>query len=206
MTERLKAICSLIEPCPLLMDVGCDHGYVARYALDNGVERVIASDVSKGSLKKAENTLKGYGERAELRLGDGLKTLRANEKPNIIVLAGMGGRLIWDIIKDSVTDCAFIIGAQRDLEFLRERLVGNGYKLTHDFVVGERGKYYDIIRAVKGQMTLDALQLKMGAHWKKPNAMLEAKCEKELVRLSRYGADASYITEVLEWQQQLKER
>ena len=72
--DRIDAICTLIEPCKTLIDVGCDHGLVSLYALKIGVEKVIASDISEGSLNKAR-TLIVDDERAKFTLSDGFKNI-----------------------------------------------------------------------------------------------------------------------------------
>ena len=98
MSIRLKALCSLIPVCKLLIDVGCDHGFVAGYALANGLcERAIASDISEGSLSKARKNLSQFPN-AQTRLGDGLSVLKEGEDPDVIVIAGMGGSLICEIL------------------------------------------------------------------------------------------------------------
>ena len=73
--DRISAVCSLIRPCDCLADIGCDHGLVAKYALDNGVKEVIAADISEGSLKKAKKLLGGYPN-VTYRLSDGFDRLR----------------------------------------------------------------------------------------------------------------------------------
>ena len=57
-SERIKIICSHLVKAKTFADVGCDHGYMSEYALKNGLcEKLYFSDVSKGSLKKAEKLL-----------------------------------------------------------------------------------------------------------------------------------------------------
>ncbi|MDE7296189.1 MAG: class I SAM-dependent methyltransferase, partial [Clostridia bacterium] len=48
MMERIANICKYLRAVPVLADVGCDHGYCAKYALDKGLcERVYITDVRK---------------------------------------------------------------------------------------------------------------------------------------------------------------
>ena len=74
MTKRLQTILNHLICCKRFADVGCDHGYCSEYMLKNGLcERAILSDVSKGSLAKAETLLAPYIRqgRAISVLGDG---------------------------------------------------------------------------------------------------------------------------------------
>ena len=53
--KRIDTLCSLLKEAETFADVGCDHGYCSEYMLKNGLcENVVFSDISKGSLKKAE--------------------------------------------------------------------------------------------------------------------------------------------------------
>ena len=53
--DRIKIILSLIPQCDVLMDVGCDHGILGVAALqEKKVEKVVFTDISLPSLKKAE--------------------------------------------------------------------------------------------------------------------------------------------------------
>ena len=72
--KRIDTLCSLLVKTDVFADVGCDHGYCSEYMLKNGLcEKAIFSDISKGSLAKAEELLAEYIEdgRAVSVLGDG---------------------------------------------------------------------------------------------------------------------------------------
>ena len=59
--KRIDTLCSLLEKVETFADVGCDHGYCSEYMLKNGLcKKAILSDVSRGSLAKAEK-LTMYG-------------------------------------------------------------------------------------------------------------------------------------------------
>ena len=73
-TKRIGTLCSLLEPAEVFADVGCDHGYCTEYMLGNSLcKKAVFSDISKGSLAKAERLLAGYisSGRAIGVLGDG---------------------------------------------------------------------------------------------------------------------------------------
>lgn len=199
MNARLTAVCSLLRPCRLLADIGCDHGYVARYALDNGVENVVASDVSAGSLMKARKLLAPYGSRARLVCADGLTALETD--PDTIVIAGMGGMLICDILREYAGRAALVLGPQKDVPAVRRFLTAKGYRITDDFVAADRKRFYDVLRAERGTAQPTELQIRYGMFYRDKNEALRAKCEREAELKKRYGADIGELTEVLLWQQ-----
>ena len=74
-SKRLKYIAGLVTPGYIIADIGTDHGYVPVYLLkEHLVPRAIAVDISKDSLKKAEDLAgrAGLAEKMDCRLSDGL--------------------------------------------------------------------------------------------------------------------------------------
>lgn len=201
MSTRLSAVCALIPPCALLLDVGCDHGLVAEYAVKSGTaKRVIASDISAGSLAKATKRLARYAA-AETRLGDGLRVLRPGEEPDCIVIAGLGGHTVMDVLTGYTGSAALVLGAQKDVPALRTFLADNGWMITADGVVEDKGKFYDVIRAERGRMTLDRMQTQFGAFYTRPSETLLKKCLFDARRLKDTPQDVRDIEEVIKWQQ-----
>ena len=96
--NRLEVLVSLVPSCKVLADVGCDHGYLSKYALDKNLcDRVIISDISVKSLEKARNLLKPYGDKVKSYVCDGLKSYEG--QADFAVIAGMGGEEICLILK-----------------------------------------------------------------------------------------------------------
>ncbi len=96
---------NMVDPCGTVADVGCDHAHTCIWLLQNGIAKnCIGMDVRKGPLKKAEENLALYGcsDKVELRLSFGLDELRPGEA-DTIVIAGMGGEMIRDILEKDKT-------------------------------------------------------------------------------------------------------
>ena len=148
MTKRLKTLCSLLQKTDVFADVGCDHGLCSEYMLQNGLcERAIFSDVSKGSLQKAETLLADYVAegRAVGVLGDGF--VGVPKSVGLVLIAGMGGSEIVSILSDKTHGFLpqnFVFQPMHDSEKLRRYLVENGGYITRDFTF-EDGKYYDVV-------------------------------------------------------------
>ena len=100
MNKRIEIIASLIGVMDDLCDVGCDHGYIAKTALDlNKVKRVIVTDISEPSLNKAVNLLSEfYPDKFTAVLTDGLIGVPRSEQ---VLIAGMGGEEIIKILQKS---------------------------------------------------------------------------------------------------------
>ena len=102
LSKRLKFIAKHIDKCKSIADIGTDHGYIPIYAVKNNLcERSIASDINKDPVKKSKLniSLEGLSEKIETRLGGGLEPIKAKEVEGIVI-AGMGGNLIRDILEE----------------------------------------------------------------------------------------------------------
>ena len=145
---RIKTLCSLLQPTDVFADIGCDHGYCTQYMLDEGkCERAIFSDVSKGSLQKAEILLADYvsAGRAVGVLGDGFFGVPSSVGE--VLIAGMGGSEILSILTDKkhgFLPKTFVFQPMLNADKLRRWILDNGGYITRDFTFKD-GKYYDVI-------------------------------------------------------------
>lgn len=146
----------MVEKCDTLADIGTDHGYLPSMLIDEGiVNRVIATDLNKGPLSRAVEylTLKGFSKKCDFRLGSGLEVLNPYEA-EAIVIAGMGGDLISDILetskKISQSTKQIIVQPMTAIDNLRRYLYNNGYKIVDEKISKEYHHYYFIIKAEVG--------------------------------------------------------
>ena len=143
MTKRLKEICAHIPKSEVFADVGCDHGYCARYALDNGLcKRAYITDISEKCLEKAKSLLKGEIEAGVCipLVGDGLSVL---PEPATVLIAGMGGEEIVKILSVKMPP-VFLLQPMKNTEKVRRFLLEKGCRIALD-VTFEDGKFYDLI-------------------------------------------------------------
>lgn len=147
-SKRLKIIFSHLKKAETFADVGCDHGYATEYMLQNGLcKRAVFSDVSKGSLQKAEILLKEYVELgvATPVLGDGFYGVPKTTEE--VLIAGMGGSEIIGILSHPVYGFMpekFVFQPMKDGEKLRRYLLDHGGFIERDYTF-EDGKYYEMI-------------------------------------------------------------
>lgn len=144
MTKRQAIICSHIPKVGVFADVGCDHGYMAQYALENELcNLAVITDISRESLKKAETLLDRYVKvgRCKSVCTDGMTGI---DLPDCALIAGMGGEEIIKILSDSGIPAQFILQPMKNAEKVRSYLVSNGCRITADYTF-EDGKFYELI-------------------------------------------------------------
>ena len=170
LSERLKAIVSMVAPGLKTADIGCDHGYTAIWLCNSGTcPFAIASDINAGPLEKARENAEIYGARDSvgLRLGPGLGTVKPGEA-DCAVISGMGGLLIKEILEKSPEVVSglseLVLSPHSDAAEVRRYLGKAGFEITDEAMVFEDGKYYPVIKAVKSDApkALDAAELEYG--------------------------------------------
>ena len=180
--KRIDTLCALLTPARSFADVGCDHGYCSQYVLQNGLcDNVIFSDISKGSLQKAERLLRAYviDGRAKPVLGGGFYGVPKDTQE--VLIAGMGGSEIVGILSDKKYGFIpekFVFQPMHDAEKLRKYLLDNGGYIERDYTFFDK-KYYDVIVGGtlngRSKQTYSALELEFGKENldTRPEAFLE---------------------------------
>ena len=150
-SKRIDTLCSLLTEAESFADVGCDHGYCSEYMLKNGLcKRVIFSDISKGSLAKAEKLLAPYVRSGQAKgvLGNGF--FGVERDTDEVLIAGMGGAEIIAILSDKkhgFMPKRFVLQPMHDTTALRKYILQNGGYIERDFTL-EDGKFYDVLTGV----------------------------------------------------------
>lgn len=154
LSDRLQKIADFIEPGESVADIGTDHGFLPAALWESGKSpRVILSDVNAGPLEKAKANLERYfpDKEFDLRIGSGLRTLESAEV-DTVVIAGMGGLLISDILGDdlekSKTYRKLILQPRNAQDKLRAWLLENGFVIREEALVRERKYLCEIIVAM----------------------------------------------------------
>ncbi len=160
LSDRLSAIAEFITFGKRVADIGTDHGLLPIFLYLNGIsQKVILSDIKEGPLKKAEGNLKIYAPEmaADIRLGGGLDTLEPGEV-DIVVIAGMGGRLISDILaadlKKTKSFKKYILQPRNAQDKLRIWLYKNAFSIVKERLVRE-GNYICEIIVVETSLEAD---------------------------------------------------
>lgn len=151
MDGRLKILFGLVGTGKVFADIGCDHGKISKAVLDSGkFDRVIISDISAPSLKKAQTLLESYGDKVTAIVSDGFENF--TELPDQAIIAGMGGEEIVKILKSAKTlPKSLILAPQKNNDKVRRTVIELGYKILRDFTFYSGGKFYDVIKAEVGK-------------------------------------------------------
>lgn len=154
LSARMQALVNMVSKNQVVCDIGCDHGFVSIYLVQQGIaSKVYAMDVGAGPLKRAQEHIKEYELEAyiETRLSDGLEALREGEA-SCMVCAGMGGPLMMKILtqgrKKARVMSELILQPQSEIALFRAFLRKEGYKIIQENMIYEDGKYYPMMKAV----------------------------------------------------------
>lgn len=164
--ERLKKIASLVPEGDLVADIGCDHGKLTCYLVGSGrCHRAIASDISPISRNKARDLFERNGLLSNITIKgeDGLLAI-AGETPDCVVIAGLGGGIIAEMLAQPVplSGARLIVSAQSELPRLRAAINQRAYQIMEEWVVQAKGRYYLIINAKPGKQELSEKQRWLG--------------------------------------------
>ncbi|MBQ7411335.1 MAG: SAM-dependent methyltransferase [Clostridia bacterium] len=152
LSKRLGTAAQFVRDGAVVADVGTDHAYIPIYLVQSGkTARAIATDINEGPLARANDNIASYGleDKIITYIANGLDGIEAYA-PDDVIICGMGGELIADIIDKSnyvrSSDKNLILQPMTTALELREYLK-NGFEITDEAVVYEDGKYYQIICA-----------------------------------------------------------
>ena len=161
LTKRLETIKNLVNNSKITVDVGTDHGYVPISLItEKRALKVIACDINKGPLNNARANIQKAGllEKIELRLGGGLVPCEMGEADTVII-AGMGGILIKDILEESYIKAQstekLILQPMNSQDVLREYLINNNFSIKNEHLAIEGEKFYNIMEVVPKKETKD---------------------------------------------------
>lgn len=163
--KRLEQIVNYINKNDIVADIGCDHGYLLKMAINkNNISKCYAIDNKQGPLNNAKNNLQCF-QNVNYILSDGLKNVNLNDI-NCAVIAGMGGVLINKIIDDSIDKFKLInkiiLAPNRNMDKVREYLSNNNFKIVDECILYEDEKFYEIIVVTNGNKILTKKEIMFG--------------------------------------------
>ena len=148
----------MAQPTDTLADIGADHAWLlTALACAGKIRRGIGVEIAQGPFDTACRHIaeQGLSEQVQMRLGDGLQPLAQGEA-TACVIAGMGGKTIRTILQDSPAIAKgmdyLLLQPMTGEDGLRLYLQENGWRLSRETLVQERGIIYQIMVAVRGYM------------------------------------------------------
>ena len=159
--KRIQAIVEALQGYHTVLDIGTDHGYVLKDALDlNYIQKGIASDLREKPLQKAKERLKNYP--VTFYQSDGF--LSIDIPFDVAVIAGMGSYTIIDILKnrpDLKED--LLVMPHDNIDVLRRYLAENNFMIDYEKIIYDR-HFYTLFKIKRGKMMLSEKEIHTGFH------------------------------------------
>lgn len=192
LSKRLAAVAAYVPKNSRLADVGSDHAYLPLFLVEKGhIDFAVAGEVVQGPYQSAlaNVTQASKQEQIQVRLANGLAAIDSSDQIDTITIAGMGGRLIADILSAGMDKLAnvqrLILQPNNREDELRIWLEENGFQIVAEEIVVENQKFYEILVVEQGQMTLNQLEKRFGPYlMQEKSADFIAKWQNEARKLS----------------------
>ena len=184
MKERMEELLKSIKRGSRVGDIGCDHGYLLIQGIEAGIiKKGIGVEVVEGPYQRAKTHTAHLGDQIDIRLGSGLSPLEKGDV-DTLVIAGMGGGTIVDILKDDEKEGDILQGIHRLIlqpmsaeEGVRSYLKERGFTLIDEtllidkkiyvFMVWEKGPWeWDDPFLLKAGPLLYERRHELGQAWK----------------------------------------
>jgi len=164
---RLRVVADCVPRCTLAADIGTDHGKLTAWLLYHGrCKRMIASDVSAASRAKARALFNhmGLSGRVTISKDEGLYAL--TDLTQVVIICGLGGRTMADMLEQDVelNKAMLILSPQTQLPLVRDALNRRAYRITKELVVRADGRFYQIWKAIPGDMRLTEKERALGVN------------------------------------------
>ncbi len=182
LTNRLQMVLSLIDKDDIIADIGTDHGYLLMYAFNKGVKLAQGIENKQGPYTRAclnlnEQIKKGI---CTITLSSGLNDVL--HMVDTIVMAGMGGELIVDILTENL-DVAkrmkkIILCPNKKNYELRKFLSENGFLIEKELITQEANFFYEafLVKPVNNIVKLTDIECEFGPYLLKyKNDVFKAK-------------------------------
>lgn len=167
--KRLQAIAKYVNDNSSVIDVGCDHALLSIYLVSSKKNiNCIASDLKQGPLNQAVKNISKYclNDKIKIKLGYGIETIEKGT--DTIVISGMGGSTIVDILYKDVKKLnnvrQIILSPNNDFYKVRKKVSQIGFKITKEEIIKDNNKFYPIIVFERGKRKLTKEELFCGCN------------------------------------------
>lgn len=154
-SNRLKAIANEVKYTKIA-DIGTDHAYIPIYLCQlSKIDFCLACDINKGPLEIANCNIKKYKYENIIHtlLCNGIEKIIPNSVDTLII-AGMGGQLIIDILDKNrellKSIKQLVLQPQLDIYSVRKYIHKIGFRIDNEQMIFDNKKYYNIINAILG--------------------------------------------------------
>ncbi len=166
-SKRIQAVGDLVPKHSRVLDVGCDHALLDIYLIQRDQDiHPIASDIAKGPLEHARENVSSWKmtDQIEIKEGNGLAAI--TPQTDTVVIAGMGGRTIYGILKNQRNLLAgvktLILSPNSDVPLVRSIASHLGYHLTKEELVEDHKILYHLLKFEKGRQKYSKREIYFG--------------------------------------------
>ncbi|MFD1418129.1 tRNA (adenine(22)-N(1))-methyltransferase [Companilactobacillus keshanensis] len=157
LSNRLQAVSKMVDTNARVADIGSDHAYLPVELIENNtIDYAIAGEVASGPMSRSKEDIDKFGlsKKIDVRLGDGLAVIEAADKIDTVVIAGMGGILICDILTRATENQlsnvnTLILQPNIGEPLVRHWLIENGFAIVDEDLLEDEHHDYEIIKAQK---------------------------------------------------------
>ena len=167
LSTRLEMVASLVPNGVNCADIGADHGYLIISLLNRGIiKKGYACENKVGPFNRLKENVQSLGllDKIEVDLSDGIRTLPSDV--NCVIIAGMGGDTVNQIILDSVSKLEhidhFIISSHSKMDEVRRLLNSKGFYIENEKTCFDMNQYYEVSLFSKGNIDYTEKELKYG--------------------------------------------
>ncbi len=165
LSARLMHCLEYIKGFDTVMDVGTDHAYLPIEAIKQGyINHALAIDNKPGPLDFAKQNIEATQMTPFITpiLSSGIEAL--NDSVNAVVIAGMGGKTIFDILhqKDYQNVERFVLQPNNQPQNVRQLTQQNDLKIRDEIIIEDQNIPYIIIVLERGKQTLTDKEIALG--------------------------------------------
>ena len=153
LSKRLQVCAGFVAPGDRVADIGCDHGYLGIYLLQNNIaSSVIASDINEGPLQSAVRNAEKFGFREQMQffLSDGARNIPRDF--DALICAGMGADTMVSILEGAPWlrshQYRLILQCQSKTPMLRRYLTETGWRITEESVLRDGRFLYTVMEVI----------------------------------------------------------
>lgn len=156
LSARLQAIHDML-PCGVVADIGSDHGKLMIALFRSGkITKGYAVENKKGPYNRLVKALESEGLIDDIipLFSDGISDIPVSVEH--LVLAGMGGELIVDILTKHKEKLKYIqtiiVDPHGAMSLVREEITKLGFAIAEEKMIKEDDKYYEIIKFIRADI------------------------------------------------------
>ena len=155
LSKRLQAVFNLVSKNTRAADIGADHAFLAIELIKKNISSfVIAGEVAPGPLENSKINVEqnNLEDKISVRLGDGLEVINDEDEIDTIIIAGMGGILINNILNAGYPEKfnhvkELVLQPNIGEPLVRKWLMEHNFEIVDENILEDDNHIYEMIKA-----------------------------------------------------------